>query len=143
MNAQRPRGRWDWVWPNVDTREAAEWATKQAFWAAVVVAAITCALGLLSAFGVGFVKALGFDAGAVVDGVIFAAIAFGLWRHSRLAAWTSLVLFIAERIYAWTTAGMKNPVIPAIFILAFVGGVRGTTALHELKRTEQSRSDAI
>jgi hypothetical protein len=133
------------VWPNVDTRESAEWATKQAFWAAVLLAAITCAFGLLSAFGVGLVKALGFD-GALVHGAIFAAIAFGLGRHSRLAAWSGLVFYIADRIYAWATVGMKNPpVIAAIFILAFVGGVRGTSALHGLKRIEpgQSKSDVI
>jgi|HubBroStandDraft_4_1064222.scaffolds.fasta_scaffold00349_2 hypothetical protein len=137
----KPLGRWDWVWPNVDTPEGAERATKQAFWAAILVTAVTIGLALLGAYGVGFVRALGFDASALFDGVLFGVIAFGLWKHSRLAAWSGLVLYSLERVYMWSTVGIKNPIIAAILILAFVGGVRGTSALYRFKRIHSDVSN--
>jgi len=127
-------GRWNWVWPNVDTQGGATWATKQAFWAAILVTSVTSGFSLLGAIGVAFVRAWGFDAWALIDGIIFGVIAVGLWRHSRVAAWAGLVLYVGERAYMWSTIGVKNPVIAGIFILAFIGGIRGTTALHRLER---------
>lgn len=134
-------GRWNWVWPNVDTQSGAAWATKQAFWAAVLVAVVTSGFALLGAVGVGFVRAWGFDAWALVDGIIFGAIAVGLWMHSRVAAWAGLVLYGGERAYMWSTIGVKNPVIAAIFILAFIGGIRGTSALHRLERAKPEQGE--
>ena len=130
------------IWPNVETQEGATWATKQAFWAAVLVSAITGLLAVLGAVGVGLPRPLQFDAGALVDAAAFAAIAFGLWKHSRVAAWAGLVLYCVERAYTWSTVGIQSPVVAAILILAFVGGVRGTSALHRLKQAEVPDTDA-
>jgi len=137
------RSRWNWVWPTVNTTEAAAWATKQAFWAALLCAVLTGGFALLGAAGVGFAQALGFDASALLDGVIFGVIAFGLWRRSRAAAWAGLVLYVAERACMWSQIGIKNPVIAAIFILAFVGGVRGTSALYRMKKTAAQWSQSV
>jgi len=90
-------GRWNWVWPNVDTAEAAAWATKQAFWATVFCAAVTGGFVLLGAVGIAFVQPLGIDSSALIDVAMFGAVAIGLWRQSRVAAWAGLVLFSAER----------------------------------------------
>jgi len=38
---------------------------------------------------------------------------------------------------------MRNPVIAVIFILAFVGGIRGTSALHRLNKTDVDQSNAV
>jgi hypothetical protein len=107
-------------WPRVDTAESAALATKQAFWAAVLCAVITAFFGLISV--------MGFDASALVDGVFFAVIAWGLSRKSRTAAVAGLLLYIFERLYMWSTVGMRNPVVAVLFTLAFVSGVRGTFA---------------
>jgi hypothetical protein len=146
MNTQRPRKPWNWVWPNVDTTEAAEWAAKQAFWAAVLLMASNAAFALLAVARVGVFRTLGFGAYSLIDGAIFGAIAFGLWKYSRLAAWAGLLLYIFPRAYTLIAARIiKSPIIAAIFILAFVSGVRGTSALDTLKRIElrKPRSDAI
>jgi hypothetical protein len=71
---------------------------------------------------------MGFDASALVDGVFFAVIAWGLSRKSRTAAVAGLLLYIFERLYMWSTVGMRNPVVAVLFTLAFVSGVRGTFA---------------
>ncbi len=47
---------------------------------------------------------------------------------TRLAAVAALCLYVAEKGYAWLSKGPANPVIAAIFTLAFVISVRGTFA---------------
>lgn len=131
---EEPRDRWNWAWPTVETPEAAARATRQAFWAAALCAAVTAGLAALAAAGVRFAQEWGFDWSALFDTSIFLLVAWGLWRHSRAAAWAGLVLYIAERAFMWSEFGIKNPVVAAIFILVFVGGVRGTSALYRMKK---------
>lgn len=126
-------GLFRWAWPSVDTPDAAARATKQAFWAAVLVAGLTGSFALMAAAGVGVVQEIGINTGALVDAGLFAVIALGLWKQSRAAAWAGLALYGFERIYAWSTTGAGSPLIPIIFILAFIGGVRGTAALARMK----------
>lgn len=120
-------------WPNVDDVQGATWASRQGFWAALFCATITTGAVVLAELGVEFLRRMGMDAWALIDAVIFAAIAFGLWRHSRFAAWAGLLVYAFERIFMWSVQGPINPVVAAIFVLAFVGGVRGTHALYRLR----------
>jgi hypothetical protein len=115
-------------WPTIWNLKTARSAAMQGFWAAVLVAAITAALSLLSAFGV---KLFDFDLSALTDAAAFAVIAFGIYRMSRLAALAGLSLYVLERAYMWATLGPKNPAIAAIFTLAFVSSVRGTFAYRK------------
>lgn len=122
-----------WWWPEVETREGAEGAIKQAFWAAVVVAALTALFAMLGVLGVGFALGLGIDAWAFLDAALFAGIAFGLRRRSRVAAWAGLLLFGLEKIYLWNRNGVQGPWLAVIILLLFIGGVRGTSALSRME----------
>jgi len=129
------QGRNFW-WPKVDTVENATWAVKQAFWGAVICASITGIAALLAVFGVAFVKTLGITSWSFLDAGIFAGIAVGLRRHSRIAAWSALLLYVVERVFSIVTSGKFNaPFMSVVFILAFIGGIRGANALHRLKQT--------
>lgn len=140
MTSPSGSSRWSWVWPTVETEQGATNATMQAFGAAVLVAVITAGLALLGSAGVGFAHAADFDASALADAFVFAVVGWGLWRHSRVAAWAGLLLYLTERAFMWSTIGVKNPVLAAIFILAFVSGVRGTSALHKMKKTAKEHN---
>lgn len=140
MNSAKPasvkRARRNWWWPSVETADDAKFAVKQAFGVAVLCSAVTAVFALLGAAEIEFARNLGFDAWGLVDALVFAAIACGLWRHSRIAAWAGLVVYTGERMYMWSQFGVKNPgnpIVSIIFILAFIGGVRGTSALHAYK----------
>jgi hypothetical protein len=63
---------------------------------------------------------------------MFAGIAFGIRRKSRIAAIVGLILYVANIVYAFSVVGPRSPIGPALVILAFVHGVRGTFAFHEL-----------
>ena len=120
---ERPykRGCWNRYWPSMDTEAGALLATRGAFWAAVWVTTATTAFAVLAASGVRFVRSMGFDVWALTDAALFGVIAMGLWRKSRWAAWCGLLLYIAERLEAWSTGGIKNPVLAILLILAFIG----------------------
>jgi hypothetical protein len=122
-----------WWWPEVETREGAEGAIKQAFWAAVVVAAITALFAVLGALGAGFARGLGIDAWAFADAALFAGIAFGLRRRSRVAAWAGLLLFGIEKVFLWNRNGVHGLWLAIIIFLLFIGGVRGTYALSRME----------
>ena len=119
-----PKG-WKAFWPSLDTLRGAEQAAKQGFWAAVFCAVVTAAFALLSIMGA--------DLSALVDAALFAMVAWGLWNKSRAAAVFGLSLYVLERLYMWSTAGMQNPIIAVLFTLFFINGVRGTFAWKRLK----------
>jgi hypothetical protein len=134
------------IWPNVDTESGAAWATKQAFWAAVIVAAVTSGMALLGANGSQSVRALGIDAWSLIDGILWVAIALGLWRQSGVAAWAGLMLIGASRVYMWSrngVSGLLDPLVTVVFIQTFIGGIRGTSALHRPKNSEASLTTLI
>ena len=122
--AKRPKWR-ESFWPSVDTAEGAALAAKQGFWAVLICTVVTAAFALLSI--------MGFDPSALVDAALFAIIAWGLWNKSRFAAVSGLLLYVIERLYMWSTVGIQNPVIPVLFTLFFISGVRGTFAWKRLK----------
>lgn len=134
-------------WPDVSTEAGALLAIRRAFWAALFVTATTTLYSVLGAVGVGFARKLGMDVWGLVDAVLFASIAVGIHRRSQLAAWSGLLLYIAERMYMWNRTGVKGPVVvmTAIFVLAFIGGVRGTTAVQQRVSAEEeaSRTDQM
>jgi hypothetical protein len=74
----------------------------------------------------------GFDAQPFVSAILFAGIAFGIYRKSRIAAISALVLYLVGRGYAWVKAGPYVGLIPVVVTLAFLHGVRWTFAYHKL-----------
>ena len=133
-------------WPKFETIEDAKWATKQATIAAIFCGSVTALFAILSLCGVEFVKkTLHLSAFSLVDAAIFGLIAFGLSRHSRIAAWSGLIFYLLERVYAWATvpATRTNVILPVIFTLAFIAGVRGANAHRRLSETTSSETERL
>jgi hypothetical protein len=133
MSTEPRASRWQCLWPPVNTPEQARNATTFALVAAIVCGLGSAALGAAGALGLEFATAAGFNLDALADAVVFILIAWGLSKRSRFAAWSGLVLYVGQRVLTWSTVGVTNPVIAAILILAFVSGVRGTSALHRMR----------
>jgi len=125
-------------WPSVDTVDDANWAIRQAMIAAIAVAVLTFIVSALAIAGVSFVKTFGVDGWSMIDAGLFAVVAFFLHRKSRIAAWAGLALYVGERVFQWATVGPKGPVMAVVFVLAFIGGVRGTQALSRDQRRASS-----
>lgn len=131
------------LWPAVDTEEQARYAARQGMWAAVIVAAVTAFFVALVMAGVSPLPGTTFDASALLDAAIFAALAWGIYKDSRLAAVSGLGLFLLERVFFFLETGPSNTdlILALALTLAFLHGVRGTFALHRL-RTRANTAEA-
>ena len=118
-----------WFWPKVSDRKNAQFAINEAFCVAVVLAVITAIFATVEVLPDG---TEGLDAEAFGSALIFAGVGFGIYRRSRIAAISGLVLYLAGRGYAWAKVGPNLGVIPVFIALAFLHGVRGTIAYHKL-----------
>jgi hypothetical protein len=119
-------------WPDVSDLQKAQKATRYGFWVAVIVATVTAISASLALYL--HTSILGVDATGLVDVVLFAAIAFGIDRKSRVAAVAGLVLYVTESAYMLAAGSRSSSslVLTAIFTLYLVHGVRGTFAYRKL-----------
>jgi hypothetical protein len=133
----------EWIWPAVDTPESARFAMRQAFWAAIFVCGMTAAFAIASLFASSTDSPLPLAPWALVDAAIFAAIAFGIWRESRVAAVAGLGVYIIEQLHLLTIPvrrGAGSFLIVAALLVAFIGGIRGAFALHQMRTRDLRQS---
>lgn len=124
----------NFLWPSVATLEGARKATLYGVWAAGFSAVVT---GLAATYAVtSGNKAFGsIDAWAYVDAVIFAAIAFGIFREKRWVAVFGLAFFLLEKVFQFVDSGqLRGAWMAVILVLCYCAAVRGTYALHKLRQ---------
>ncbi|MES2459125.1 MAG: hypothetical protein V4671_00980 [Armatimonadota bacterium] len=141
MNSDKPKTatRTNHWWPPVSTREEARTATKGGVIVCGIIAVLTGALALYSLFGK---PILGITPASFIDVVLFAAIGFGIWKMSRVAAVAGLIIYLIEQGYQWATIGPKSPIVTLLFTLYLVNAVRGTFAYHRLSEVENGPPSA-
>ena len=126
-------------WPQIADRETARRVARQAFWGAVLVSGITAVFATLAAFGTSLA---GVGTSAFGDAALFGFIALGIWRMSRVAAVSGLVLFVLERIWMWRdNPRAGNIIVAVLFTVAFANGVRATFRYHRLLAAESTSAD--
>jgi len=120
-----------WYWPDVSDSDGAKDATKYGMWCAIIVAAITAGLSVLTIMGMGI---RGISAYALIDAFAFAGIAYGLSRYSRFAAVAGFVLYLAEKIYAYVVTGsiLGVGVLVEDDLFGLLNGIRGAFAYQKL-----------
>ena len=131
-NLSEPKGhRKNNLWPDTSHLDGATTAARSGLWAACFVAIATAGLALYSEF---VRPLLIFDIWGLLDSFLFAVIAIGIWRMSRITAIFGLTLYLGEQWYQWTTDGVGNIIVAFLLTLMFVNGVRGTVAFHRFNR---------
>jgi hypothetical protein len=77
---------------------------------------------------------LGLSLWSLVDAFLFAIIAIGIWKMSRVAAVLGLCLYLYGQWHLLTTVGeTANGAMIAIFVMFFASGIRGTFAYHRIR----------
>jgi hypothetical protein len=144
-NDREPRQ--NFFWPNVATEKGAKYALSGAFWVCIVMAVLTALYAVLAIAGEQSSLTAHFNGWAFVDVALWAVIAAGLKRLSPTASWGALILYVLEIYWRATNGGLGNNVISyawtAVFLLAFVHGVRGTQALHRLRSAPPPEADKL
>ncbi len=128
-------------WPDVSTPDEAREAAKGGATAAWIVAVVTSGFALYAALKE---PVLNVTVWSFLDAALFAVLGIGIWRLSRLAAIGALALYLVEQAFLWASVGPKNPVMALLFIMFFVGGIRGTISYHRLRvgRTDTDSTSA-
>lgn len=121
------------LWPSVVTLEGAKAAADLGYWAAVFVAGATGFVVLLGQLGIHLFGPEHFGIAAITDVLIFAGIAWGIARYSRVGAVLGLTLYIVERVGAWYDFGTSGVGMTILLSLFFINGIRGTFAYHRMK----------
>src|ERR1035438_6418278 len=120
-------------WPDVRTLSSARSARMYGVWAAIFSATVTALLAswsLISETTVfGFVNAWAF-----IDVLIFAAVAFGIYRESRFAAVAGLAIFVGEKLYQMSVSTTTSGGVMALILsMCYVASIRGNYSLHRLQ----------
>jgi hypothetical protein len=120
-----------WYWPDVSDLEGAKEAARYGMCCAVFVAGVTTLFVPLAIFGFSF---MGIKPNALLDAVLFAGIAFGLSRYSRIAAVAGFALFVIEKIYMVMATGsfLAVGVLGILIALGFLNSIRRTFAHAKL-----------
>jgi hypothetical protein len=117
------------IWPPLETAEQARKAANYGVIAAVFISLVTA---LVASWAMGARKtALGFiDGLAFIDAIIFACVAFGIYKRSRFAAIAGLAFFLYEKIYQVIVTGhLEGAWMAIILTVCFVHATRGVYAL--------------
>jgi hypothetical protein len=140
VSPSQQRTRWlGWVHFSVQDRISARIASNQGIAASLIVATtatLAAVVGGLRPQSTG----IRISPQALVLAGIYLVIAFGIWRRSRLAAASALVLWGAKLL----TSPPEQPLVHALAIilfLAFINGFRGTWALHSF--TTQPKPSSV
>jgi hypothetical protein len=120
-----------WYWPDVSDLDGAKDATKYGMWCAIIVAALTAVVSVLTIMGMGI---RGISNYTLVDALVFVGIAYGLSRYSRFAAVAGFVLYLAEKIYTYVVTGsiLGVGVLAIVVLFGFLNGMRGAFAYQKL-----------
>jgi len=124
----------NFIWPDVSTLDGARSACRTGAAFAVIVAVLTGGVAILAALGVHLFPTSVFDASALIDAALFAVVAWGLYRYSRVAAVAGLVIYLAERVYMIASGVTGGIPLAIIMTIGLLGAVRGAFAHHRLSK---------
>ena len=131
-----------WYWPAIQDQTSAEAAVKPAIGVSGFIAGMS---GLVAILSIAYQKPIfGFDGWSLVDAALFCAIAWRIKKMSRAWAIVGLVMYLFEVLFNFATnkRGAVG-ILTFVFILTYIGAVRGAFAFHRYRTTEHSSDPAI
>ncbi len=128
-----------WIWPGFPDKASARKAIKVGFWVYIFIVIDNLAIGLYS-LSTSESVAGHYDAWVLVDGALFAIIAWRLWKNSRVWAVIGLALWAAEIVDKLRNAPSTFGVISVLLLLAILNATRGAFAFHKYTIEERRQS---
>jgi hypothetical protein len=130
----------DALWPSVATIPGA----RRALMYGVVAAALEALFSLAVAVDPlipGATASTGVDMWSLAASIVVGALALGIYKGSRAAAVAALLLFIGSRAFLIPTApkvSFLTVVLILVLMVCYVHALRGTFALHDLRRVNET-----
>lgn len=89
----------------------------------------------------GATTATGIDTSSLIATIVVGALALGIYKESRFAAVTALVVFMASRAFLIVSSpkfSFLTAVVILVLLVCYVHALRGAFALHELRQAKNS-----
>jgi hypothetical protein len=126
-----------WIWPRITDNTSARNAVVGGFWACIFISVVDTVMGVYALAA--HRKVFGYyDAWVLVDGALFAMVAWRLWKNARAWAVIGVLLMALEIGDKIQNAASTFNVITILLFLAILNAARGTFALHQYKAAEAS-----
>jgi serine/threonine-protein kinase len=103
--------------------------------AATISAGLTLIFGALAAAGL--LATPGFDASMLIDAAILGALAYGVWRRSRICAVLLLVYGIANEVYAAFDETARFSILRLVFIYFYFRGALQLVRDHRARAADE------
>lgn len=131
---------WRSFWPEVNTADSALTAIRLGIYSCILLTYIYAGRILIGLLSGARIDPLGY-----LDPVLFALLAFGLYRKSRTAAVLGILIFLASVIYSWVNVGLTciSMAIEILLAIGLLNGIRGTYAINRLDQPLKTRSPNI
>jgi hypothetical protein len=117
-------------WPETDDLWSAKKACIQGSSVALLIGIVTGVLAYMSLRGTQLFP--GVSGGSFIDSAIFLILSFFVYRCSRIAAISTLLLYLYGQALLFQQTH-RAPMSAILFGLLLIGGIRGAFAFHELK----------
>jgi hypothetical protein len=126
-----------WYWPKIEDQTSAEAAVKPAVGASSFVAAVS---GLIAILSILYHRPVfGFNGWSLVDALLFVVIAWRIRSMSRTWAVIGILMYLLEiSLNLATNKSGTIGVLTVIFMLTYIGAIRGTFAFHKYRRTSSA-----
>ncbi|OUC14103.1 MAG: hypothetical protein B0A82_13880 [Alkalinema sp. CACIAM 70d] len=137
MNSKSKPSKKNNFFPPIETLGDAQAVAHQGTWAACFVTGMTTIVALASMLKI-LPAGIPINAWSLIDAALFAVIALGIYRMSRVAAVAGLIVYCIERVYMQMALGPKfgaGIFVTILLICAFINAIRGTFAYHRLKQS--------
>lgn len=109
-------------------------------WIAALVSGVMTLALMLVAMNTGSLNHL-FDIWTSIDVVLIFALAFGIYKKSRVAATMMFIYFLLSKIWLVVETGQTNNLlISALFLYFYLQAMVGTFQYHKLMKSEKGAS---
>ena len=121
-----------WIHPAITDEATAKKAARQGVWACGIIAGATLILYFLTYADF---NPFNLDEYALIDISLFTLIGWGIYRMSRVAAISGLLLYALEQVVTWMEFGFKPSVHIVLISMAFANSIRATFAFQRFSES--------
>ncbi len=130
-------------WPNITNLEEAKKSCQRASIVSFIIAGITLLISLLSLTNISLLNDLGIDLYNILDSIFYLIIGLFILKCSRVASILGFSLYSWERVSLLVSGDFSSSYITIIFIVFFIGAIRGAFYYQKNKITEKRKKSRL
>jgi hypothetical protein len=129
------------IWPTVSDLDSAKKTARYGYGAAIAVSVLIIIEGFISIdSNYRIVSWNMIEVGSLLLAIVMIPIAYGIYRMSRIASVSGLLIFIAHIVSNWFVGIYPRPVVLIIIFFLYFHSIRGCFAYQSLLQSKEKSS---